>query len=122
MWIYSQTTGKLNAPDGSTPGFGYSGRGADLNNPSGEADVAQGPIPEGMWTIGAFFNDPGGKGPIVCHLTPYPETDTFGRSGFMIHGDNSEANHTASEGCIILARPLREAIEASGDHSLQVTP
>ena len=122
MWTYSQQTGKLTSEDGSIRGVGYSGRGADLNNPAGEADVGQGPIPEGMWTIGPFFSDPGGKGPIVCRLTPEDGTETFGRSGFMIHGDNSESNHTASEGCIILARLLRVAIEVSGDNSLQVTP
>jgi hypothetical protein len=44
----------------------------------------------------------------------------FGRSDFYIHGDNPALNYTASEGCIILARPIREQIAASGDNDLQV--
>jgi hypothetical protein len=121
-WTYSQSSGNLTDPDGVLAGQGYSGNGADLDNPAGQGDVGHGPIPQGDWTIGAFFDDPGGKGPVVAHLTPNEGTETFGRSGFMIHGDNSEMNHTASEGCIILARTYRKAIAASGDSILSVTP
>jgi len=122
MWHYSQTTGAIVSDDGSIRGAGYSGRGADLDNPAGQGDICEGPIPQGIWDIGPFFDDPGGRGLVVCHLTPEMDTETYGRSGFMIHGDNSEHNHTASEGCIVLARPLREAIATSGDKRLMVTP
>ena len=122
MWTYSQSTGALASQDGSVRSTGYSGNGADLNNPAGQGDKGHGPIPQGAWTIGPFFDDPGGKGPCVCHLTPQTGTDALGRSGFMIHGDNSEANHTASEGCVILAREVREAIAESGDTTLEVNP
>lgn len=101
-------------------GIGYSGHGDGLNNPAAQTEHDIGPIPQGEWTIGAFFDDPGGKGPIVCDLTPLPETLTFGRSGFMIHGDNSQGNHSASHGCIILGRKYREMIAASGDNTLVV--
>lgn len=120
MWTYQQSSGNLVAPDGSLAGTGYSGRGASLNVPEDEGLRDLGPLPAGWWTIGEFFDDPGGKGPIVAHLTPHLGTLTFGRSCFMIHGDNAEANHTASEGCIVLARPLREAIRDSGDSILLV--
>ena len=33
-----------------------------------------------------------------------------GRSGFFIHGDNANMNHTASNGCIILGPAERQAI------------
>jgi hypothetical protein len=102
-------------------GEGYSGRGSGLNNPAQQAVEGQGPIPQGSWEIGAFFDDPGGKGPIVAHLTPADGTETFGRSGFMIHGDNAELNHTASEGCVILPRQLRLMIQSSQDRTLTVT-
>jgi hypothetical protein len=71
-----------------------------------------GPIPRGAWTIGEFFDDPGGKGPVVAHLTPCEGTETFGRSGFMIHGDNQALNHSASEGCIVAPRFIRDQIAA----------
>lgn len=121
MWQYAQSSGILTAPDGSQAGKGYSGRGEGLNAPQSQSVPDVGPIPQGSWLVGPFFDDPGGKGPIVAHVTPMPGTEVFGRSGFMIHGDNAAANHTASEGCIILARPLREAIRDSGDSMLSVT-
>lgn len=119
-WKYSQKTGQLYSPAGSCVGDGYSGRGAGLNN-SDQQNVADvGPIPQGEWSIGSFFDDPGGKGAMVAHLTPVAGTTTFGRSGFMIHGDNAALDHTASEGCIIMARGLREMVMASNDRVLIV--
>ena len=120
MWVFQQSTGKLTNPAGVVVGVGYSGNGADLNNPAGQGDVKHGPCPQGEWTIGPFFDDPQ-KGPIVAHLYPCPGNDMDGRDGgFMIHGDNPAMNYTASDGCLILSRPLREAIQASGDKGLEV--
>lgn len=119
MWTFNSANGNLSF-NGELVGAGYSGVREGLNNPAMNNVPDVGPIPSGMWVIGEFFNDPGGKGPIVARLTPEPETVTHGRSSFMIHGDNSEANHTASEGCIILQRPYREQIMNSGDSSLLV--
>jgi len=48
----------------------------------------------------------------VAHLTPIEGTDTFGRSGFMVHGDNQALNHSASEGCIVAPRFIRDQIAA----------
>jgi hypothetical protein len=52
------------------------------------------------------------------NLTPRPGNQMFGRSAFMIHGDNR--THTASQGCIILRRDLREQIDRSDDRELTV--
>lgn len=120
MWTYVITTGALRNPDGETAGFGYSGFGEGLNNPAMQNVHDVGPIPEGDWTIGRFFDDPGGKGPLVAHLTPAEGTETYGRSGFMVHGDNKAMDHTASHGCIILSRNLRETLIASSDRALKV--
>jgi hypothetical protein len=139
-WTYQQSSGKL-FRDGALVGIGYSGRDSGLNNPVAEALEGVGPIPKGEWIIGAFFDDPGGKGPIVARLTPVlfeigldgkPILDedgdkitvddfTCGRSGFMIHGDNGAGNHSASHGCIILARPYRIAIRDSKDNRFIIT-
>jgi hypothetical protein len=121
MWIYSQTTGNVVAPDGLLKGQGYSGNGASLDNPAAESIVGHGPIPQGKWTIGKFETYPI-LGEVVAPLTPCPGNDMDGREGeFFIHGDNVLMNHTASDGCIVLSRPLREAIAASGDTALLVT-
>jgi hypothetical protein len=119
-WKYEQQTGRLTNPSGNFVGLGYSGRGEGLNNPAMQQVKDVGPIPRGKWSIGRFVDDLGGKGMIVAHLTPAPETETYGRAGFMVHGDNKAANHTASEGCIVLWRLLREMMMASNDRVLIV--
>jgi len=122
MWTYSQKSGELITPQGVLLGHGYSGHGPGLDNPLLQNIHNVGPIPEGQWTVGAFFDDPGGKGPVVAHLTPCAGTETFGRSGFMVHGAHiGETEPLSSDGCIILAHALRVAIRDSGDSALMVT-
>lgn len=77
-----------------------------------------GPIPQGTYTIG-MPHDTKTHGPYVMALTPMPGSVTFGRSSFLIHGDNRR--HDASQGCIIVDSVARHKIWASGDHRLQVT-
>lgn len=98
----------------------YSGNGADMNNPASQVKIGHGPIPVGWYTIGKFFDDLGGKGPVVAHLTPDSENNMYGRSGFMIHGDNAQLNHTASDGCIIACHTTRVEVAQSDDNRLQV--
>src|SRR5882724_3374991 len=101
MWIYAQKTGQI-LRNGTQIGQGYSGAGDGKNDPAMQAIHDVGPIPQGDWEI------------IGIRLT----TDTFGRDGFLIHGDNRD--HTASQGCIIMGRDVREEIWNSGDRDLQV--
>jgi hypothetical protein len=51
---------------------------------------------------------------------PDPGTETFGRGEFRIHGDSIAHPGTASHGCIILPRAVRDAIWRSGDRALEV--
>ena len=120
MWKYEQSTGQLFNPEGELVARGYSGHGSGLNNPAMQAVHDIGPIPQGEYAIGPFFDDLGGKGPIVAHLVPCVGTQTFGRSGFMIHGDNAQGDRSASHGCVILSRAVRSAIRDSSDEVLQV--
>lgn len=90
---------------------GYSGRGDDQDNPQSERLVARGPIPRGAWAIRPAQTH-AQLGPIALRLDPLQGTHTFGRSGFLIHGDNRSANKTASSGCIILSRATRQFVEA----------
>ena len=123
MWQYSQSTGALTAPDGSLAGSGYSGHGTGVNAPQMQNVADVGPIPQGLWFIGAPYTDPE-KGPLVMRLEPDSATETFGRSGFLIHGDlvGHVGAKLASHGCIILAHALRQAIANSGDSTLEVNP
>lgn len=112
MWIYQQATGKILDPAGLLLGYGYSGRGIHKNNPESQSFANLGPIPEGYYNIGEP-HDTVTHGPFVLPLTPDPQNKMFGRSAFLIHGDSVVLPGTASEGCIILNRHLREDIAKS---------
>ena len=118
-WVYSQGTGKLMHPDGRGFATGYSGAGNGKNNCALQHVKNVGPIPQGLWHIGSVY-DSKKVGPFAIRLEPDATTHTFGRSAFLINGDNS--THTASEGCIILSRRVRNAIIDSGVKLLQVIP
>jgi RHS repeat-associated protein len=124
FWEYSHSTGELtyvnNESGARTPiGIGYSGRAIGLNNPTMQNVPNVGPIPQGTYDIGDASST---KGPLTLPLNPRQDTNTFGRDGFLIHGDNSQRNQSASRGCIILDRPIRERINSSQDRELRVTP
>lgn len=121
MWRFVQKTGEL-FHDGELEGYGYSGFGSGRNNPEMEREPNIGPLPVGYYTIGAPRDLNGGShGPFVLPLEPDMHTQTFGRSGFLIHGDSIGHPGMASHGCIILARVIRERIAASGDNVLYVS-
>jgi len=117
-WTYSQTTGEL-TQDGTFQGTGYSGTGFGRNNTAAQNVPNVGPIPQGNYTIGSAYDDIGGLGPYVMHLDPTPDTNTFGRSLFRIHGNN--INNDASHGCVILGPAIRQLISTSGDTDFTVT-
>ena len=117
-WRYCQQTGTLLLND-KIIGTGYSGKGVGKNNPNMEQVKNVGPIPRGNYTIGPAYTHPN-KGPIAMNLTPNDHTTTYGRSYFMIHGDSRVHPGSASEGCIILTRDIRNRIDTSGDKVLEV--
>ena len=111
QWLYVQSTGGLYRPDGSFCAQCYSGREEGLNNPAMQQVKDVGPLPVGIYGIGTVDEE---KGPLTIHLTPDPANTMFGRSGFLIHGDNHLANHTASEGCIVAPNGARYEISSAG--------
>jgi hypothetical protein len=117
MWTYAQRTGALSR-DGEYEGTGYSGTGEGRNNHDLQSEPDIGPIPQGLYRIGPAYDHPH-LGPCVMNLEPAPETNTFGRSLFRIHGDNTR--HDASHGCIVIGSGARRLISASGDRALTVT-
>jgi len=115
-WQYEQGTGELSC-NGSHIGTGYSGTGAGRNNPEMESVPNVGCIPKGIYTIGDAYDDEH-LGKCVMHLDPNPDTNTFGRSLFRIHGNN--AQNDASHGCVILNPIIRNEIADSDDDTLIV--
>ena len=90
---------------------GYSGRNVSggvqgRNNPDAQNVRNIGPIPQGSYTLEA--DRPNDGRPIAFPLTPDSDNNMYGRSGFMIHGDN--AQNDASQGYIIMPRDVRELL------------
>lgn len=128
MWTYRQSTGEL-SHDGQLVGIGYSGHGEGVNNPDLETVHNVGPVPQGQWSMAVIKGDDGmptdyeGKKQPVMRLTPAEGTNTFGRAGFLIHGDMiAEAGQEqASLGCIIMPHYVRQQVAVSEDKDLTVT-
>lgn len=118
-WQFKQSTGKL-TQNGEPAATAYSGYGVGTNNPALQNTPNVGPIPQGTWYIGGPPVTTAEHGPYVLHLTPAHGTNTFGRSGFLIHGDSVQHPGDASRGCVIVPHNIRESIWLSGDHTLEV--
>lgn len=110
------------ARDGVPAGTCYSGYETGKNNPGMQQVPDTGPVPQGLYSIGApqCVESAGPHGPFILPLMPDPANAMFGRSGFLIHGDSIARPGFASRGCIIADRLIREAIAASGDTELTV--
>jgi RHS repeat-associated protein len=110
---YSQSTGSFACRNAGgqtyTSCSGYSGKGEGVNNPAAQNQKNVGPIPQGTYTVGGFTTR---RGANTRPLTPDPTNKMYGRAGFLLHGDNSERNNTASEGCIIIPPRCRTAVPA----------
>lgn len=121
MWGYHQRSGELWYED-RMYATGYSGFGEGKNNPALQGVPDVGPIPRGSYLIGApeCITVAGPHGKFVLRLTPILPVLPGGRAGFLMHGDKIGAPGTASHGCIILPRAIREAVAASGDPHLVV--
>jgi hypothetical protein len=124
MWRWDQSAGELSR-DGKFVSRGYSGHGRGKNNPALQGVVGVGPIPAGRWRIGApYDSDRVGRYALRLEAVDAKPGDDVeertGRGAFRIHGDSVSAPGTASHGCIILPRAVREAIWKSGDRDLEV--
>jgi hypothetical protein len=120
MWLYKQKQGSFYHNDiwiiDGYSGFGDLGK----NRPEAQGQVGVGPIPQGSFLVGGVEDDEHKHGPLAIHLIPEPSTKTFGRSGFMIHGDSKAHLGSASHGCIILPPAVRQTVSESEDRQLIV--
>lgn len=117
--IYEQSTGRIVSDSGWLFGQGYAGNGEGKNNPKFEQVKNVGPLPRGIYKIGMPY-DSEHTGPFTLPLTPDENNKMYGRSGFCMHGDSVSEPGTASNGCIILPRKVREEISMSTDKKLVV--
>ena len=122
-WTFEQSTGKLYDPDGTYIGTGYSGGDCGRNPESVNNPDMQGThgctIPQGNYTRGQVIEG-SHLGAFAIQLIPNPYNQMYGRAGFFMHGDNSEGNQSASEGCLIFPRSIRQEFHDSEDSMLNV--
>ena len=137
MFRYQVKTGYLietgkNYGDGTAiVGKGYSGHGLGLNNPDFEQMHDVGPLPRGMYSFELIEEDgipidyKGKKAP-VFRLLPKPETNIFGRSGFLMHGHEAGEvigkleTEQSSLGCMVQEKPTRVHVMLSTNKDLEV--
>jgi len=103
--VYHQRSGELDINGTTVADPGYAGAKACRNNPEMEHVRNCGPLPRGTYMMedaGHYITQ------AAIRLRPSPENEMYGRSGFYIHGDNKDS--TASKGCIILERKIRERL------------
>lgn len=125
---FSQSTGAydLITEDGGVEvssehiGTGWAGCGEGKNNPSMQGVKNVGPLPRGNYHIGPPKNE--STGPYSLRLTPFPDTQMLGRSGFLIHGPAQDPSIRGEEshGCPILVRLGRMHIVSSGADRFEV--
>ena len=117
---YSQTRGSVTDESGALIAEGWSGHGAGKNNPDMQDAHNLGPLPQGLYRVGPWQTHPR-LGPICAPLTQI-EGETFGRSAFWIHGPSTAPSHYGqeSEGCIVVPRADRLAIQALGPGFVRV--
>lgn len=119
MWRYQQSTGNLYNPAGEHVATGYAGYGEGKNNPALQHVPNVGPLPCGFYTFGAPYNSMK-VGPFAIPLIADDTNTMFGRSAFRMHGDSVRNPGTASHGCCIQSRAIREACARSSDQRLEV--
>jgi hypothetical protein len=112
------------APDGTHVATCYAGgnEGQNLegvNNHAMQNVKSIGPLPCGLYRIGDVIQQ-SHLGPFAIPLIPDAANEMFGRGGFFFHGDTKEMNQSASKGCIIGPRSVREEVYASPDDQIQV--
>jgi Tlde1 domain len=125
VWTYEQSTGLMSYPDGMMLAKGYAGGNEGrmpegVNNPAMQDVSCVGPLPRGKYTMSCMIKHHPRLGPYAIELVGDAENESFGRSGFFIHGDRSDKVESASEGCIIMPRVAREIMWKSKDHRVEV--
>lgn len=108
-FLYEQSSGQFAIVNGDFEcplDTGAAGREDGLNNPQMERVRGIGPLPRGQYLMRVVAHSRFAAPAIQLTFAPETRMETYGRSGFYIHGG------TKSEGCILLQRPTRVIVAA----------
>src|SRR5271157_1838672 len=101
MLYYSQAAGIFVLDNVVTIQGAYAGNGVWKNHNQSQDVRDHGPLPANCYTLGPLHTVPH-LGPCMS-LTPDPDGQMYGRSGFFVHLDNPAHPGQSSDGCIVLA-------------------
>lgn len=124
MWTFKQSTGELFDKNNKRIATGYAGGNCGKNpegrnNPYMQNVACVGPLPRGLYRMTTPVPQ-SQLGPYAIPLMPAATNEMFGRGHFYVHGDRTNAPGSASEGCIIMPRAVREQMWNSDDHDILV--
>lgn len=101
--------------DGSTTailGSAYAGQPPYVNDPTAINLKALGPLPIGLYDIGAPIDLPDSVGSFALPLTPSASNQMYDRGGFYWHGANAKKDvdgaQLSSDGCMVSPLPERQ--------------
>jgi hypothetical protein len=109
---YNQATGHITDESGDLLAVGWAGNGDGKNNPGFQEVPCVGPLPQGLYEVAEWEHEHNGLGHDVVALHQI-EGETYGRSGFFIHGPSVNPDHYGQEsrGCIVVPREGRLKLE-----------
>lgn len=131
---FSQSTGIITQEDGAVvvpAGLAWAGHDVPggvqgRNNPKAQDVVGVGPLPQGLYRVGAWGDAqsvhgyPAHLGPHIASLTQI-DGQTFGRSGFFIHGPGGADPRQSSKGCIEIEHDYRLNLQILDPSFIRVT-
>ena len=113
QFTFSIAAGIVTGPNGTTYSA-FSGHNTDtvqgLDNPLACAVKGVGPLPPGLYAVGPLEANHGALGPCVMALTRIDLGPSYGRGGFYIHGASAVHPELSSDGCIIMSKVDRLAL------------
>jgi hypothetical protein len=111
VFTFNISEGTLSGPDETWTGI-FSGHGVGYNNPADVAQKGVGPLPPGLYRCGFLEASHPVLGPSVMALTQI-QGESFGRGSFYVHGASAVHPELSSDGCIIVPRAQRIAMDAA---------
>lgn len=118
---FQQSTGEIRDAEGAFIAKGWAGNHQGKNNPAMQAEHNIGPLPQGLYSVGAWEEQHAHLGPWVAHLQQI-EGETFGRDAFYIHGAAVDPSRFGQEskGCIVIPRTGRMIVKAYAPDQIRV--
>lgn len=118
---FNHGTGAITDDDGnSITNAAWSGNHEGKLNPAMQNVVKVGPIPCGVFKVLKPWGDNPPHGPDSVQLEQV-SGETYGRSGFMVHGPSQTNYGQESEGCIVIPHDPRIAIMNLDPDTITVT-